>query len=284
LLLSIITTFDRYLFSDVLTHFVSIRIEESKHKFYPTEEDINPNTRLVDNRPIAQLESNKNLIKYVDQYKISWVNEQQIFRKFYLKLKESNDYKKYLSDERDDYEGDKEFLIKMIKKQISRFDLLHSYYEDKSIYWANDFHTANLMVIKTLKAFESAYDEDWSLPSLLKNDDPDDENNDKNYLLKLYRTTIIKDNEYEALIAEKAKNWEVERIAMMDMVILKMALAEIMEFPSIPVKVTMNEYIELAKIYSTPKSNIFVNGILDKLTLDLKTQEKIKKTGRGLME
>jgi len=267
-----------------IVEFAQKRIEENKQKYIPTEEDLNPNTRFINNQFIRQLSGNKDFLKNIEKCKISWVNSDEIVRKIYVNIRESNDYKDYMNAKTTNYESDKEIFIKIIKKQISRSEILQFYYEEKSIYWSDDFYTANLLSIKTIKSFSENWDENKKLPALLKNGNNDKYNEDKEFVKNLFRKTILKSDEFEKLIEDKVRNWEMDRIAVMDILLIKMALAELLEFPSIPVKVTLNEYIELAKMYSTPKSKIFVNGILDKLILDLKSQKKIKKTGRGLLE
>lgn len=267
-----------------IVEFAQKRIEENKQKYIPAEEDLNPNTRFINNQFISQLSGNKDFLKNIEKYKISWKNSEEIIRKIYKNIRESNDYKDYMNTKTTNYESDKEIFIKIIKKQISRSEILQFFYEEKNIYWSDDFYTANLLAIKTIKSYRESWDEYKKLPALLKNGESDKNNEDKEFVKDLFRKTILKSDEYDKLIEDKVMNWEMDRIAVMDILLIKMALAELLEFPSIPIKVTLNEYIELAKMYSTPKSKIFVNGILDKLILDLKSQKKIKKTGRGLLE
>jgi N utilization substance protein B len=267
-----------------IVDFSGKRIEENKKKFIPTEEDLNPNTRFIDNRFYHQLAYNRDLLKYIDKYKINWVDQEDMIRKLMAQIRESKDYTDYLNKPQNSYNDDKDIFIKIIKKHLSRSEILQFYYEEKSIYWYDDFFTANLLVIKAIKGFDSSWDEYHKLPVFFEKDSEGNQNEDKEFIINLFRKTIIKSAEYEKLIDEKVKNWEMDRIAVMDVLIIKMALVELLEFPSIPIKVTLNEYIELAKLYSTPKSKIFVNGILDKLIGDLKAQKRIKKTGRGLIE
>ena len=263
-----------------IVDYAKKRIEENSRKFYPTEEDKNPNTRFVDNRFIRQLADNKSYKTYVDKYKISWADEEEMIRKLYIRIRETKYYKEYMSSPDCSYTDDKEVIIKIVKKVISESDSLHYYFEEKNIYWADDFYTANYLVIKTIKGFEENQSELTPLPSLFKNDN----NEDKEFLINLFRKVILRSDEYFKMIEGKVKNWESDRLAVMDILLLKMALAELLEFPSIPIKVTLNEYIELSKMFSTPKSKVFVNGILDKMISELKRNNEIKKTGRGLLE
>jgi N utilization substance protein B len=259
-------------------------MEERKKKFLPTEEDLHPNTRFIDNKFYHQLAENQDLLKYIDKYKINWVDQEEMVRKLLIQIRESKDFTDYLNKSQNSYNDDKDIFIKIIKKFLARSEILQFYYEEKSIYWHDDFHTANFLVIKTIKGYEAAWDQSHKLSVFFKNEGDGHQNEDKLFIINLFRKTILKGTEYEKLIHDKVKNWEMDRIAIMDILIIKMALVELLEFPSIPIKVTLNEYIELAKLYSTPKSKIFVNGILDKLIGDLKAQKKIRKTGRGLLE
>ena len=261
--------------------FSENRIEEAKKKHFPTEKDINPNTKFIENRIFKQLSSNIDFLKKEKAYKISWNDNADIIRKFFIKIKDSYEYLNYLDSDEDSYENDKKIILKLIKKYISSFELLENYYEDKSIYWADDYHTANFLTQKTIQSFTEEQDEYKLLPGIYKS--LGENNEDKDFIISLFRKSILKSNEYNLMIEEKAKNWEIERIAVMDVILLKMALTELLEFPSIPIKVTMNEYIEIAKYFSTSKSSVFINGILDKMIESLKDENKIKKTGRGLM-
>ena len=259
------------------------RSEENKKKFFPTDEDLNPNMRFVENKALTQLEDNREFRKFHDKLKVNWSNEPEMVRKAYLTLKESEFYKKYMEHEESSYVLDQDILVKIVKKNFSGYELLETYYEDKSVYWAFDaYQIANLLLMKLLKSMKEADDEYTALPELLKSNE--DEEEDKVFVINLFRKTILNSEKYEELIDEKAKNWELDRIAMMDRILIKMALAEILAFPSIPIKVTLNEYIEISKYYSSSKSKVFINGILDKLIADLKEKELIKKTGRGLLE
>jgi N utilization substance protein B len=162
------------------------------------------------------------------------------------------------------------------------FELLEYYYESRSVFWAFDtYNTANLILMKYLKSLKPGEKEEEPLPPII---DGNGGNEDRQFMLSLFRKTIMNSEPYSAMIDEKARNWELERIALMDTILIKMALAELLEFPSIPVKVTLNEYIDISKYYSSAKSKVFINGILDKLIVDLKEKKMIRKTGRGLME
>lgn len=265
-----------------LVEFARQRIEDGKKKFIPSEEDLNPNTKFIENQFYKQISSNRDFLKKEEQLKINWVEEQGMIRKLYQNFKASKHYLSYINTNDYSYEADKEIFLSLLKKDISDSESLEQYFEDRDIHWASDYFIAIWLAIKTIKMYKQDWNEYHLLPSILKSEH-DGDNEDRDYIIKLFRKTILKNKECEQLIEERAKNWELERIAAMDKLILKMAITELIEFPSIPVKVTLNEYIDLAKVFSTGKSRIFINGILDKLIIDLQKEGKIKKSGRGLM-
>ncbi len=253
--------------------------EDAKTKRLPTKEDLNPNKKFIDNQLIKQLSENISLKREMTQRKITWQTEGELIKKIFLAVKNSEEYSKYMSSEVASYEADRDFIAEAFKHCIADFELLNHFFEEKSIHWIDDIRLVHSMVVKTITSFKENSEPTFSLMPLYK-----DAEDDKQFVKDLYRKTALQDKETEKLIAEKTKNWEVDRIAMMDVLLMKMAIAEILDFSSIPVKVTLNEYIEISKLYSTPKSKIFINGILDKLVVDFKSQNKLAKTGRGLME
>ncbi|MFC2100437.1 transcription antitermination factor NusB [Bacteroidota bacterium] len=270
------------LFLEVV-NFARNRSKEAKTKYFPSDEELNPNTKFINNPIIHKLENNLELKEKIDYFKISWVEEKDMIRRIYLSIQDSREYKEYIESEEQSFHEDREFVIKLFKKSISRSPSLHYYYEEKNIFWAEDFHTVTILILKTFNAIDEHWDENAKLPSLYKMNDQG-VNEDKEFIKMLLRKAIIRNKEYKESIAERAKNWDIERIAVIDFIIIIMAICEFVDFTSIPVKVTMNEYIEISKLYSTPKSKIFINGILDKLLADFKTEKKIVKMGRGLME
>jgi len=267
-----------------LMEFFKTRLEESKSKHLPSKEDLNPNTRFIDNLFMSQLASNIHFIKFRKQFKVSWKDESELVRKLYQSIRESVSYQNYMSKPECGYKDDKDIILHLFNDIIAESAVLQSLYEEKSIYWIDDLELANFMVNKTIKGYRAAWDSLAELPYVYKSDDDKDPDSDKEFVIRLFRKTIVNNTELEHMVDQKAHNWDVERIAIIDVLLLKMALAELMEFSNIPVKVTLNEYIELAKVYSTPRSNVFVNGILDKLIVELKESGRIVKTGRGLME
>ena len=264
--------------------FAEYRIEENKKKFYPTEDDLNPNMKFINNKVINYLENNRDFTKKEELFKISWSDEEkEIVRKFYMQMRESDYYKKYMANPKHSFGEDKLFVIKMIDFQLSNYDFLKSFYEEKSIYFAGNYDLVNVLLIKFFDSLTPKHNELSPLPGIYKTDNAH-VNDDKEFLKTLFRKVIVNSNEYDDILKKRTKNWEYERIPLMDIILLKMAIVELTEMPLIPVKVTLNEYIELAKYFSTPKSKTFVNGVLDKLIRDLNEEEKIKKTGRGLIQ
>jgi N utilization substance protein B len=272
-----------------LVDFSRNRIEDAKKKFYPTEDDLHPNTHLVDNRLMVQLENNKDFQRWRNKLKINWADEENLFLRLYNELRADKDYIDFIRKKDFDYKDDKELIAYIVMNFLPHFELLRNYYEDRSIFWSDeDFDISLMMLLKTIKVYRENWSEEHPLPSLYKEehdeDDEEDGGEDRQYMIKLFRYSILRSEENGKMIEEQAENWELERIALMDIIIMKMALTELTVFPSIPVKVTINEYIEISKSYSSVKSKLFINGILDKLVIKLKEEGLIRKSGRGLME
>lgn len=255
----------------------SRRMEDSKKKIMPKEEDLNPNMKFVENLLITQLEESKELRKLSEQLKVNWVGDenQEMFRKMFLHIRDSETYFEFMNNETQGYEEDRAFLINLFKVEIANFPLLYNYFEEKSIHWMDDIDLACSMVIKTLKGMEE--NQPLEILPLYK-----DEEDEKEFVKNLFRETVRRDKENEELIDELTSNWELDRIARMDVLLMKLAITEFQIFNNIPTKVTLNEYIEIAKFYSTPKSNGFINGVLDKALVKLNDLGSIKKIGRGL--
>ncbi|MDX1446774.1 transcription antitermination protein NusB, partial [Lishizhenia sp.] len=242
------------------------------------EEDLNPNMKFVDNKVIALLEDNYMLIQASEERTVNWVGdtEREIFRKMFLHIRETETFFEFMNNGNTGFEEDKNFLITLFKTEIANYDHLYSFFEEKSIHWMDDIDLAATMVIKTLKNFEEEGAND--IMPLYK--DPIDE---KDFVRTLLKKTIKREEENLKLIDELTSNWELDRIARMDVLLMEMAITELQEFNNIPVKVTLNEYIEISKFYSTPKSNVFINGVLDKAIARLEADGQINKIGRGLM-
>ena len=267
-----------------LIHFYQYRMEEAKNKFYPTDEELNPNTKLLQNRLLQVLKENEHLQKEIRNYSISWTQEQEMVRKTVMKMKSSKDLLAYLNSGKNTFEEDRNILVKLFRKNVANNSDLHSFCEENSIHWHDDFEIASGFAIKALMIIPERFSPKDQLYHLFSRDNEDETAEGEEFLSQLFTQTIIHSPEFEKLIEERTRNWEIDRIALTDIIILKMALAELMYFEHIPVKVTLNEYIEISKHFSTQKSKQFINGILDKLVSDLRDQEMIKKTGRGLVQ
>ena len=282
LLLSVERMYDLYLYLLLtipeLKRAAETNNENRKNKLRPNESDLMPNLKWVENSLVLKIEESKELNKVSSARKVNWLGaeNQEIFRKMFLQVKDSETYFEFMENGLKDFEEDKKFALALFKNEIINSEFLHNYIEDKSIYWLDDIDLCCSMALKTLKT--AAPDKEISILSLYKEDD-----DEKEFILDLCRNTIEMDVENEKLIETLAVNWEVDRIAKMDVLLLKMALVELQTCSSIPTKVTMNEYIEISKFYSTPKSNLFINGILDKAISQLTKEKKIKKSGRGLV-
>jgi N utilization substance protein B len=255
-------------------------LEQGKGKRMPTEADLNPNMKFVNNLVIKQFEDNVIFKKLCTNRKIGWHPDEDLPAKLFKKIKESDDYIAYMESPGNKLGEDKDFITKIISKFINDDEGLEFHLEEKSIYWIDDLSMVNVNIIKTIKDLKGDSTENSDVLVPLYKDREDD----IDFIQKLYRETISENIELEKHIKETIKNWELDRIALLDMILMKMALTEMINFSSIPVKVSMNEYIELSKYYSTPKSKIFINGVLDKLSARLRGTGVIEKKGRGLVE
>lgn len=252
-------------------------MEERKKKMLPTAEDLNPNTRFINDPVLLKLASSKTLARLKKEKVIIWsIDEEPVFKKIYAEILASKEFAAYMNATAVTFEESKEFIHSIYKKYVSDNEMIKQHLFEKNIHWSGDYTLATLSVLKTFKGLKENVDVE--LLPLFKADD------DIDYMLTLYRHTILDDAAVSALLNDKIANWEPERIAVIDMLLMKMAITEILQFPGIPVKVTLNEYIEISKQYSSPKSNTFINGILDAVVKDLRSENKLGKTGRGLIE
>ncbi len=260
-----------------IADYAEKRIEIRRRKHQPTEEDLHPNTKFISNQLIQQLRENRQLNSYIGQKKLTWVNNPELVKELYLFLTESDFYEEYMADKNRSFLDDRKFVDKIFTKIILVTEDLYQALEEQSIYWNDDVEFVVSMISKTLKKFTPNSDSDQRLLPLFKDQD------DRDFAKELLRKSIINHDELRELIKEHSKNWDLDRIAFMDILMMQLAITEFLYFPSIPTKVSLNEYIELSKFYSTEKSRNFINGILDKTLKDLKTGGKISKIGRGLI-
>ncbi|MGN0032307.1 MAG: transcription antitermination factor NusB [Candidatus Limimorpha sp.] len=261
--------------------FAENRITDNKNKFFPTYEDLNPNMRYVNNRLIAAIENNKDFCRTEAALKINWGDRQDVVKNYFNIMKDSEEYKAYMSSTTDSFEHDKKFIVDMLTNYFADLEVLQDFYEDKSIYFCDDYFLVLSLLIKFFTDIKKL-DVDDKLPSIYKTEGCE-ENADEEFVKSLFRETIKHSDELGQLVVENTNNWEKERICVMDMLILKMSLTELLYFPYVPVKVTMNEYIEISKYFSTPKSKVFVNGILDRIYKKLSENNEIVKKGIGLL-
>jgi transcription antitermination protein NusB len=258
-----------------LHHISLLVIDEKKNKRLPVAEDLNPNLKFARNKLLMSIVENKELQSLLEKRKISWQNDFDLVRKMFNDLRTTSFYKDYLAKAGLSLEEDRSFIVTLITDHLSENEVLISLFEEKNIHWADDTFVAFNSVIRNLEDFDG----EFKLQPLLK-----DEKDDLEFMNLLFNKTIIYKQQFEELIDRHTKNWEIERIANMDKLLMEMALAEILYIPNVPVKASLNEYIDISKEYSTPNSKIFVNGVLDKIIAELKRDDKINKTGRGLKE
>jgi len=266
------------LISEVV-EYAEIDAIERANKHLPTAEDLNASKKILTNRFILSLQKNKEYLSGLKKYKVEWTFEPELTKSLFIILKNSEDYKTYIQKTDDTIQTDKDIIKFIFKKVILKSSLAEQVFEDMFIYWPVDKDVLQALIAKTFKNFSSDDFEENKLAEITGNWEEDRE-----FIVDLFGHTIRYDKDYQELIGAKTQNWEPDRIAMMDTLLMKMALAEFIKFNSIPVKVTINEYLEISKEFSTPKSNSFINGILDKILIELKTENKIKKIGRGLIE
>jgi N utilization substance protein B len=242
----------------------------------------NSNKRFIENPIIQLLRNNNRFQKSITDHRLTWNDERDLlYTWFKNEVSTDTDYKSYIEgkkEKKDNFATDKKLILHLFKDLLFKNEAFNDFMESVDLNWTEDRNVLKSMITKTFKKIEEK-DEKIDLASLSNNWEED-----RSFFERLFEITVNQDKEFDNLIAEKSKNWDIERMAIMDKIILKMAIGEMMYFPSIPVKVSINEYIELSKNYSTPKSKKFVNGILDVLSEDLMHLGKIKKSGRGLID
>ena len=254
-----------------ITDFAAQKIEARKSKLRPTPEDLNPNTRFVDNLFLQQLRKNVHLKSYLAERKLSWVNHPEVIKELYEEIMASDFIIEYMEAESVDYETGKDIWRKIFKKIILTNEVLDDSLEEQSIYWTDDVEIVISFVLKTIKRFDASEGVGQALLPMFKDEE------DADFARKLLKGVLKNGSAYREIIDQNTRNWELERIAFMDTLIMEVALSELMDFPSIPVNVTLNEYIEIAKTYSTDKSGTFINGVLDTIVGQLKEQNKLIK-------
>jgi N utilization substance protein B len=261
-------------------HHLTKELDIQKSKHFPSEQVIRPLEAIISNKAINMLEQNESLAAAAKASKLIWTGTDTVFRDLYAQLKTSAALAEYMNATEHTFTDDKKLLGELYQLFIADSELLDQYLDERFINWEDDQAMVVALLLKTIGQLK----EDQPVMELGPLVDKDSEREDKEMLHDLFEKTIEQDEELEKLISVKTENWEADRIAMVDMLLMKMALCEILNFPYIPVKVSINEYLELAKLYSTPQSHGFINGILDKIQLELRKENKITKQGRGLVE
>lgn len=254
-----------------LTNYAQKRVDAGKAKLAPTSEDLSPNMKFIENKFVAQLEVNKQLLEFISTQKKTWDNDQEFVKELYDKITASDLYKEYMASSDSSYEADRELWRKLYKSFVFNNDSLDQVLEDQSLYWNDDKEIVDTFVLKTIKRFEESKGASQPLLPEFKDDE------DQEFARRLFRRTILNGDYYRHLISDNTRNWDLDRVAFMDVVIMQCALAEILSFPNIPISVSLNEYVEIAKLYSTAKSGSFINGTLDGIVNQLKKEGKLTK-------
>ena len=254
----------------------SIQIEEAKRSAFLRQDIHILKTGFVNNQLIDLLEQSKVLQKISADRKINWEGdvENDLTKKIFKEIYSTDNYKNLLDNESPSFNDDKDALVQLYKKEICNQEKLHHFFDEKSIYWQDDLDHVSSMILKTLKSISK--DQELEILPLWKEDEYE-------FTQNLFRKAVLQKEENDAVLQNYSKNWEKERLATMDSLLMNLAMTEALEFSSIPIKVTLNEYIEISKFYSTPKSNSFINGILDRIFEDYKKDGKLVKRGRGLI-
>lgn len=258
------------------------RIAIGQAKMMPTEEDLNPNRRFVDNRVVAKIEESAVLADAMTRCKASWNGQQTLIKRLYQDMIAAPYYKRYMEaavpeNEKEAFAADRRFVTDFLSTHIEDNDYFEEALEEISMYWVDDISYCLGLAMRTI-GFLNERSADLDVMPMYKNDD------DKEYVETLFRKALVNHEEYFGYIDKFTQNWDFDRIAFMDKLIMLAAITELIQFPTIPVKVTLDEFIEISKYYSTPGSSVFVNGILDKLVVWLTEEGKIAKTGRGLID
>ncbi|MBO5678476.1 MAG: transcription antitermination factor NusB [Bacteroidaceae bacterium] len=254
-----------------VTRFADRRIDNRRHKLRPTTEDLNPNTRFIDNAFMAQLAANLQLEEFAGNQKRTWDDEGDFVKNLFEKIETTEAYQEYMAKETLTYEDDRELWRKLYRVVIMQNDEIDDILEEQSLYWNDDKTIVDTFVLKTIKRFDPENGAEQELMPEFRDEE------DKQFASRLLRSAINNAEAYRKLMGNNAKNWDMERFAFMDILVMQVALAEIMCFPGIPVSVSLNEYVEIAKMYSTPKSGGFINGMLDSIVNQLKKENKLNK-------
>jgi len=253
-------------------------LEKTKKKHLATAEEKKPNRKFVNNQVLAMLKDNEQLQAKLETHNIkNWELDTEYVEIIFKEIKSSDIYKEYLETSTSNFNTDRNFIVDVFKEIIAPNEKLYDYLEDMHLTWLDDLPTVNTSILKLLRKVKKDSTAFHFLPKLYKDIE------DKEFAINLFKKTLLNQNALTEEISKKTTNWDSERIASIDLMLLKMGISEFQNFPSIPTKVSINEYLEISKEYSTPKSSIFINGILDKLVKEYQAEGKLNKVGRGLM-
>lgn len=253
-------------------------IEKSQKKHLATQEDINPNLKFLNNEVLKLLRRNTALKDELERRKLdTWKFDNEYVEIIFRELIASDIYKAYMNNALSSFDEDKQFVLDFFKKIIAPNDKLYDYFEDKNITWVDDLPVVNTAIAKLFRKLKPENKSSYFTPKLFK------DNDDKEFAIDLLNKTILNSTAFSKEVEGKTQNWDKDRIANIDFVLLKMAICEFLKFPSIPTKVSINEYLEIAKEYSTPKSSVFINGILDKLVKEYESKGTLNKSARGML-
>ncbi|OGS69630.1 MAG: transcription antitermination factor NusB [Flavobacteria bacterium RIFCSPLOWO2_12_FULL_35_11] len=251
-------------------------IEISGKKYLATTQDLNPNFKFINNEIFKLLDESVSLNAYLDDNKLNyWSLDNEYVHEILKLIKESSSYAAYMKSEKCSFEEDRDFVVALFKTVVAPNEKLAEYFEDKTISWVDDIPFVNTWIVKSLNQLKPK--QTFQLGNLYKDDD------DKKFVVDLFRKVVLNHKEFEKEIENKTPNWDTDRIAEIDMILIKMAISEFLKFPSIPTSVTINEYIEIAKDYSSEKSSFFINGVIDKILKDFTASKRLNKIGRGLL-
>ncbi|MHB1146978.1 MAG: transcription antitermination factor NusB [Lutibacter sp.] len=270
------------LYALMLRLLVEVKNMEKKHieisgkKYLATTQDLNPNFKFINNEIFKILEESVSLNTYLEENKLNyWSLDNEYVHEILKLIKESSSYAAYMKSEKSSFEEDRDFAVALFKTVVAPNEKLAEYFEDKTISWVDDIPFVNTWIVKSLNQLKA--NQTFLLGNLYKDED------DKKFVVDLFRKVVLNHKEFEKEIENKTPNWDTDRIAEIDMILIKMAISEFLKFPSIPTSVTINEYIEIAKDYSSEKSSFFINGVIDKILKDFTVSKRLNKIGRGLM-
>jgi len=254
-----------------------VYLNKSQLKHLATKAEKDPNKKFIENQILISLSENTALKEELKKRKLTnWTVDDEYIDILFKEILRSQNYQEYMNSRLSSFTEDLDFVVSIFKDVIAPNEKLYEYIEDKKLTWLDDLPLVNTTILKLLRKTKSDSPSSHFLPPLYKDEE------DMTFATELFTNTVLNSGSFSEEIASRTKNWDSERIAALDSVLLKMAICEFQKFPSIPVKVTINEYLEIAKEYSTPKSSVFINGILDKLVGEYKVDGKLNKTGRGL--